>query len=132
MGSDEIKQLAQQARGVFENHRDAFGILAKGFPRGACGTASDFFGYWLKKNGALSVEYVWGQRDGVTHGWLEIGDLIIDITSDQFEDGVGAVFVETERKFHDTFVNQMRGPASLSTCNAVELGLFCEYMNRST
>lgn len=132
MKSAEIKQHALAARAVFENNREAFGIYTREFPRGACGTASDFLGYWLKKNGVMSAEYVWGERNDVTHGWVEVDELIIDITSDQFEDGVGAVFVGTDRNFHDTFFNQRRTPVSVSSCNTFESGLFCELMSQST
>jgi len=81
------------------------------FPGASCGNASDILGTWLIENGFGGVVYVWGVRGDEgeqSHGWLEVGGLVIDITSDQFEDGLEAVYVGPMTRFHESFKNQRR------------------------
>jgi len=60
------------------------------------------------------VEYVLGQRNKESHAWLEVGDFAIDITSDQFIDGLGPVYVGPVNAFHDSFIDQERCTPALS------------------
>jgi hypothetical protein len=45
------------------------------------------------------------------HGWLQRGNLFVDITADQFKDAPGKVIVEVNSKWHGTFeVNRPISP----------------------
>ncbi|RYZ17888.1 MAG: hypothetical protein EOO70_00630 [Myxococcaceae bacterium] len=63
------------------------------FPAGACGDASLLLGSYLQEVGEGEFSYVLGwrarERDGVrdgreSHAWLQQGEILIDITADQF------------------------------------------------
>lgn len=90
----KFRQAIEKAKfaGEFTNDR----ILFK-FPTACCGDASCLLGQYLLDYG-ISSKYVCGNYyydDGggaQSHAWLEIGDVIIDITGDQF-------------KFHSEFFN---------------------------
>jgi hypothetical protein len=76
---------------------------------------------YLTDKGFAEVQYVWGIRQSnswtndETHAWLEIGDAIIDITSDQFPDGPGPVVVTQDHSWHSQFRFQKRRPADFET-----------------
>jgi hypothetical protein len=93
--------------------RELSGLL-KDFPRGACGNASDLLGTWLLEKHLIKSEYVHGERDGKSHGWLEVGAVAIDITSDQFPDGLGAVYCGELNAFFASFKSQIRSKAAIS------------------
>ncbi len=52
------------------------------FPEGSCGHATCFLANWLADNGLKEVKYVYGKRGKQSHGWLELGEYIVDIKSD--------------------------------------------------
>lgn len=104
MTIDEIKREVRKARAIFEQHHDHISKICFGeFPFASCGSSADILAEYLIEKGAQNVEYVHGERDGSSHGWLEIEGLIIDITGDQFDDGVEGVYISPNRYFHDQF-----------------------------
>jgi len=66
------------------------GELFRNFPIRQCGHTSDILAQYLIDNGFRSVKYVNGTYYGddidnkQSHTWLLVGDLVIDITGDQF------------------------------------------------
>ena len=58
----------------------------QGFPRGCCGIISELMGDYLNTVGIGEFGYVCGMKDGASHAWLEVDELIADITGDQFSD----------------------------------------------
>ena len=94
MNSNSIKKLAKRfrdsickAKGNGEFNDD---FMFCNFPRGCCGDAADLLGIFLMENGIKDVLYVCGNcyeglDEGMqSHAWLQIADLIVDITGDQF------------------------------------------------
>lgn len=81
----------------------------KDFPSGACGDTSILLGAYLVDCGHHGFEYICGtrgsQEDGnwTTHAWLARGDLVIDITADQFSDAPAGVIVESPSIWHRQF-----------------------------
>jgi len=122
---------AQRARCVFENHNN--GICLEyfgGFPFNVCGNVCEFLGGRLLQIGINNVRCIYGAKlDGGTHAWLEVGDLIIDITSDQFSDGLGKVYVDNDRSFHDCFEDQYEGIIGLHVELNEDFKIFCTLMN---
>jgi hypothetical protein len=83
------------------------------FPSGACGDASLLLGEYLFSLGFGEFEYVVGVRSERSHAWLEMNDMIIDITSDQFEEVEEPVIVTTKRTWHSQFSVEDKNPAKI-------------------
>lgn len=114
MGIGSIERESAKARRVFESNREHLGEVYFGdFPLGACGSACCFLSQWLESKGLAGIRYIWGERAGRSHAWLEVNDCIVDITADQFSDGPAPVFVGCDRSFHDQFENQQEGDSSI-------------------
>lgn len=106
-GNDEsrVRELARAFRIAIESTpRSALPIGLAEFPVGACGDATMLLAKYLEEHGWGRSEYIEGRwRDGTTHAWLSIGDLIVDITGDQFEGMDCSVFVGRTSTWHVSF-----------------------------
>lgn len=75
------------------------------FPNGWCDDCSRVLGVLLREQGESGFERVVGRRGEhleKSHVWLRRGDLIVDITADQFQDEITAsVMVTTDHVWHD-------------------------------
>ncbi|WP_010223482.1 hypothetical protein [Pseudomonas donghuensis] len=91
---------AQKFRGQLPTHLQTF-------PRGCCGVVSELLGDYLNTQLGLRVEYVCGERDGGSHAWLELDDVVIDITSDQF-DGRPPVFIAVKDDWYASWEESAR------------------------
>lgn len=56
----------------------------KRYPRACCGIISELMGDYLNSLGIGEFNYVCSAKGIASHAWLEVSDLIIDITGDQF------------------------------------------------
>ncbi|MCP4163865.1 MAG: hypothetical protein GY760_27710 [Deltaproteobacteria bacterium] len=107
MQNYDLKNEVLKVRNVLEIiHKELDPPYFKNFPKGTCGDTSDLLAQWLIEKGFDNVKCVCGQKNGEPHAWLELNDLIIDITSDQFDDGLSPVYIGRNRDFHDTFNKQ--------------------------
>lgn len=88
------------------------------FPTDHCKAASHAFAsylidelHYLKSD----ISYVWGKRGSETHGWLQCGDLFVDLTADQFSDNQNPVFIISAEssEWHATFNPFRRSPFDL-------------------
>lgn len=102
-----IRELATNFRRALEGiDRQTLPIQFRDFPRGSCGDTSLLLGTYLQERGLGEFTYIvgwrgeWPQR--VSHGWIERGGLIVDVTADQFGDGQ-AVIVTSHSDFHLSF-----------------------------
>ncbi len=76
------------------------------FPKDCCKATSFMLGHYLSQQiGTDRLRYVWGTRDGETHGWLLCDGHFVDLTGDQFSDQLCAVIVERPEQsvWHGTF-----------------------------
>ena len=87
------KTLAMHFRKAFEDIdlNKTAGFLPS-FPDGCCPWASRFIGQFLLDEYKLSPQHVYAQchpdENGSGHEWIEVENIIVDITADQFnEDG---------------------------------------------
>ncbi len=80
------------------------------FPAGACGDTSLLIGSYLIDLGYSNIEYVVGLNGEQSHAWLECGDIIIDITADQFGSHINPIIVTRDRTWHNLFKDQKREP----------------------
>lgn len=81
------------------------------FPNGCCGDACDLLAQYLLENG-INSKYVCGTyyEDQQSHAWLEIGDIIADITADQFkgdknypQEYITPCYVGKKNRFYELF-----------------------------
>lgn len=75
------------------------------FPRGACGVACDLLAEYLWRHDHGPWRYRWGVAKAPrgSHAWLEQGDVIVDITADQFEEITAPVLITTNPAWHLQF-----------------------------
>lgn len=80
----KFRQAIERAKSNNEFHNNMMN-----FPYGCCDLVSDLLKEYLKENGIFTKSVCgtcYGLEDGnQSHCWLEIDDLIIDITGDQFK-----------------------------------------------
>jgi len=102
----KIQTVATQLRGVLDKaDTTLLPIPFRKFPRGSCDAASEALGIHIREQ--LGYECVSAQgmcalgEEYSTHTWLEYGDLIIDITADQF--GQAPVIVTRSSPWHARF-----------------------------
>ena len=89
------------------------------FPTGCCKVASLLLLQWLNdREGVKDALGIANARrpnpytpgKDATHFWLEVGDVIVDITADQFDDYSEPVHVSSNRAWHETFAGGRRYP----------------------
>ena len=73
------------------------------FPHGACGDAALLLAKRLEEEGYGAFDYMLGERSGFSHAWLQQGDLIVDISGDQFDDMHEKVYVGFNSPWHAQF-----------------------------
>ena len=85
------------------------------FPRAACGSTVLILNAVIEHELGSSGQYVAGVRstDEQSHAWLELDDLIIDLTANQFSDVTESVIVTRDREWHDQFREITRPSARL-------------------
>lgn len=80
--------LAEKVYSFFCQYKDKIDLpWFSGFPKNCCEGASVFLGKAIKEAIPNSnIFYVKGESlDGDSHYWIEVNDLVIDITIEQFE-----------------------------------------------
>jgi hypothetical protein len=132
MDIESVKLEISKARLILEKFgREIDPIYFGRFPAGCCGNTSDVLGKWLSSQGVVGLQYVQGTRGQSSHGWLELNGIIIDITSDQFADGCGAVFFSSESAFHRSFKNQRKSVIGMSSILSCAYKNFSDYMKEA-
>ena len=102
MDVELIKVLAALFRNAVESTTN-LPVPLDQFPKGDCGETSLLLAQWLWEHGVESHYYCGRRADGATHAWLEVGDIIVDITGDQFEEFQHPVYVGPVTSFHMMF-----------------------------
>ena len=131
---ERLERLVQIARYIFSTYKTDIcpnGIL-NSFPRGACGLSSEFLGKYLIDLGFTNVKRVSGKRNFETHAWLSVDDLIVDITSDQFPDGLSPVYIGELSIFHKSFTLDpyTNSEPNISIALQQEFSIFVKLMER--
>lgn len=78
-------------------------ITRQDFPRGASGDATLLLAKYRERQGSGRFNYMLGSRNGHSHSWMQQGDLIVDITADQFPDVAEPVIVARQSSWHAKF-----------------------------
>ena len=108
MTATELYRIAAAFRSAVEVIApfDHFYAALRRYPNGCCKDASFLLARVLdKKHGVSGIEYVWGHRRRLTHGWLEVSGFIVDVTADQFSEVADPVTVvePQQSRFHQSF-----------------------------
>ena len=113
-----VERLAWRMRNTIDAlPRQELPIPMSNFPKGACGDGSLLLGAFLVDSGFSGFEYVSAERGShenetwASHGWLAKGDLVVDITADQFPDGPAKVVVAEPSIWHSQFEVQSVEPS---------------------
>ena len=113
MSGKSIQELAQAFREAFlsADLSGAPGNLPY-FPKGCCSWATWFLGHYLKIEHGLEPVEIQATRfspDGTQHhAWIEVSGLIVDITSDQFEDCPLPIYGVEHSLWHQTWEKARR------------------------
>lgn len=86
-----LDSLAASCRDGLQSLSDHRESAFFGFPKATCGPATEIMGRILKEKAGLDGEYICGRghprlKPGQSHAWFEVGDYIVDVTHDQFDD----------------------------------------------
>lgn len=100
----EIAALAGAFRAALESaDRSRLPVTLQAFPQGACGDAALLLAKFLEQHGHGGFDYMLGWRDGWSHAWLQRGQLVVDITADQFDEVGEPVIVCDGSPWHAAF-----------------------------
>ena len=105
----DIKQLNFEClafrNAILKSDRDKLSVALKEFPSGSCGCCKDLLLYHFKKINFPNIQNIYdvsavtyGYMDKIiTHGWLKIDDIIIDLTISQFDKRFKKVIFDNDR-----------------------------------
>ncbi|EOB3677458.1 hypothetical protein ACHELX_004376 [Vibrio vulnificus] len=112
---DILFESAEKARAILElHHKELNKYLFSSFPKAACGNTCELLAEWFIQSGIQDVTYVYGENTKLgSHAWLEIGDIVVDITADQFGTVMPKVYVGRKIQFYDNFSEQVSSEPSL-------------------
>lgn len=111
---NELKRIATNFRNAIIKVKDINPLLCQGdFPKGTCGDAAFLLGYHLNKLGYEPLLYVSGYKGDDSHAWIQMKDLIIDITADQYECIDEEVIVTIDDKWHREFIVDLQIPPDI-------------------
>lgn len=106
MDINKIKNAAIDFRQAIEACAPSLGVSFENFPSGSCGDVSPMLGTYLLEQNLGQFQYLlgtYGNHEDNTwssHGWLQIDDLVVDITADQFSEILDKVIVKHKSAWH--------------------------------
>lgn len=113
MKNDSLEQLyllAAKFRSAIEcSDRRVMFRSFKDFPKGSCAEAAVLLGIYLEDQGFGVFNKMRSFRyeppPWISHAWLQRGNLVIDITADQFPEIKKKIIVAVNSVWHRTFPN---------------------------
>lgn len=109
-----IEAIASEVRRLLKSAAVPYLEGLREFPSGSCGDTCLVLAEVLRRRGQIGFQYVEGKRNGLGHAWLERGDLIVDITADQFpEQAENPVIVSRSSQWHGSFERENVHPVNL-------------------
>ena len=105
----KLRMVVTQADLVFKKYREIEPHLST-YPEGMCRLASDILGIVLKKVSYSNIQIVYQgtNKNGQSHSWIELDDIIIDITCYQYREQWGEFYIGDITNWHRQFVGQRR------------------------
>ena len=88
---DKLSRIASKCREGLQSLGGSQGSMFNRFPKGSCGPATELIGRAIKEGAGYDGFYVCGSAHArlepcQSHAWYEVGDYIVDITYDQFNE----------------------------------------------
>jgi hypothetical protein len=115
LSDERVFELASAVRFAFEQaSRARLPATLQDFPSGACGDAECMVAKLLEMHGDGEFDYMLGSRAEHSHAWIQRGDLIVDITADQFDDYSLPVTVSRNSLWHADFEGERLHVADFS------------------
>lgn len=121
--SDDVwREIASAFRSALQElAAQSADVVLSRFPAGCCKTATFLFVMWLREHGyAGPAAYCDGHRRSganlMSHGWLDVDGLTIDLTAAQFSDAPDALVLR-ESPWHAAFDPAHRHVAAWSGMN---------------
>ena len=121
MNKDDLERLTNAVRlfryAIEASDKRRFPASLKQFPRGSCGDAVLLHGTYLMQNDFGEFSYVSGERGDcrnntwISHAWLEKGNLVVDITTDQFSEIADEVIICLDSAWHKPFKKKIENKA---------------------
>ena len=116
MTTEQLIEIASRFRSVLTSlPRSSFpwnsSMGLSQFPSGCCGDTSQTLATYIYEQTGLICSYVHGQYGGTdgelgSHAWLEVNDLVVDITADQFHYrgyDLASVYVGPRTSWYNSF-----------------------------
>ena len=106
MEIEEIYIAATNFRNAIEAVSPYLGISFESFPRVSCGDVAPMLGTYLAEQELGEFQYMLGnygseaEGNWSSHAWLQLGDIVVDITADQFSDVTEPVIVQENSEWH--------------------------------
>ena len=102
----KIRKLATRFRNAIESlNVTELPLTLHKFPRGSCGDTCEMLGAYFIDQNLGEFKYIrakrWEGHNEESHGWLKQDNLIVDITADQFNEGINKVFVSENSEWHE-------------------------------
>ena len=115
----ELTRAAKLFRQMIENaDRSKLPIEFENFPAGSCGDASILLAQYLIDAGYDTPIYVSAELvrppDLLSHAWIELDGVILDVTADGFEPDAPPVIVAENSTWHDRFNRFDEHPAAIN------------------
>ena len=83
------------------------------FPKGSSRETSWILAKYLQENGYGEFDFVFGSRGLHSHVWLQLDNLVVDITADEFEDQKNKTIVVSNSEWHKMFNGQVQQIATM-------------------
>ncbi len=116
---DNLTKLASRFRLLIENaDRSKLPISFENFPAGSCGDAAILLAQYLIDAGCDTPTYVSAELvrhpNLLSHAWIELDGIVLDITADGFEADAAPVIVTENSAWHDRFDRFDEHPAAIN------------------
>jgi hypothetical protein len=111
LDTDGIHDFAVRFRAALDHlDRESLSVGLQQFPLGACGDSSLLLGRALIERGLGEFRYICGHNQAggnfESHAWLASHGIIVDITADQFNEGMPPVFVGKDPGWYRKWSNR--------------------------
>lgn len=95
-------------RAIMKCEPKSLSVTLQDFPLGAYGDTTSLLAKYLENNKCGYFQYVLGNRNSYSHAWLQQGNIIVDITADQFYNQNIPVIVTRDHYWHSFFYGAIK------------------------
>jgi len=134
---NNLLALTKRVRTAFQNASSTdfpgTSLSVAKFPGGCCDDSSMLLAAYLSDNGITGAKLIHGSQGGNnaelrSHDWLQIGNVVLDITADQFNDtgyANDSIICCENSEFHNSFNLEDKGVADFRSQYPEDTQLEC-------